>query len=53
MRNFVITLILGAVIGFGCAKVIDQPAAAESPLVIQELIKPGVRFGTAHMQVEE
>ncbi|MEZ4698870.1 MAG: hypothetical protein R2834_00960 [Rhodothermales bacterium] len=30
MKNFVITLLLGAAIGFGCAKAIDQPAVAET-----------------------
>ena len=30
MKNFVITLILGAAIGFGCAKITDQSANAET-----------------------
>lgn len=53
MKNFVITLVLGAAIGFGCSKALDQSAVAETPMVLQELIKPGTRFGTAFMHLEE
>ena len=53
MKNFVITLVLGAAIGFGCAKALDQPAVAESSIVLPDLLKPGARFGIAHFNVEE
>jgi|GEM_PF-3104449 len=53
MRNFVITLVLGAIIGFGCAKAMDQSAVAESSVVLPDLIKPGARIGLAYINVEE
>lgn len=53
MRYFVITLILGAVIGFGCAKAFDQSAVASAPPEVDDVFTPGALLGLAHFEVEE
>ena len=53
MKNFIATLFLGAVIGFGCAKTIDQSAVAEPKGSLADVIKPGMRIGMAYLNVEE
>ena len=53
MKNFVITLVLGTAIGFGCAKAIDQPVIANTAQEMDDLVKPGAVFGVAHYVLPE
>ena len=53
MKNFIVTLFLGAAIGFGCAKVTDQPVVANNPVQSEPLLKPGALIGVVHFELEE
>jgi len=58
MRNFVITLVLGAVIGFGCAKAIDQSATASEAEVVDiaednMVIEPGTVLAIKYLAPKE
>ena len=53
MRNFVIALVLGAAIGIGCTKAIDQPVVANATPVINDMTEPGAAFGVAHFILPE
>ncbi len=53
MKNGIIFILIGVVIGFGCSEVSDQTAVADAPIALQELVKPGARIGMAYLNVEE
>ena len=58
MKHVLIILLTGVLIGFGCAKALDQPAEAEPSIVVpaQEMVhlfNPGTVFGLAHVDVSD
>ena len=53
MKNFVITLVLGAAIGFGCAKALDQSATASQAVEVDTKVIPGGRIGVTYYDLSE